>query len=461
MLAALAENKTTRIALAQSSLGWFCQIYLKHYITSATPPFHWELFDELQNEERSYLLLMAFRGSGKSTVAALAYPLWCAVTGRKKFILLAGDTHTQAKQHISNIIYELENNKILQDDWGPFKSDEEWTAINIVLKNGGRIMSRSRGQKTRGLRHLQYRPDLIICDDVENNEVVRTKEQRDKTEEWFLSEVIPAMDTIDGKLVLIGNLLHLDSLLARQRARITGSNIGIVHEYPLVNKITGASEWPAKYPQHALDKLKRQVGERFYLREYLLKVIPEEGQVVRQLHYYKGPLPSAPEAVAIGVDLAISQKQTADYSAINAMAKCDNGKFYNLSNEAGRWSFNDTLQQINLTYERYRALYPNISVLLGVENVGYQQSAIEEITRRYHLPVEEIKRTMDKRARLQVIEPYLTSGEVLLRQDEDADVANEILNFGIEQYDDRMDALEISINMLLNSGGPNVYILGA
>ena len=42
------------------------------------------------------------------------------------------------------------------------------------------ILARSRGQKVRGLRHLQFRPRLVIVDDPEDGEWVRTKENRDK-----------------------------------------------------------------------------------------------------------------------------------------------------------------------------------------------------------------------------------------------------------------------------------------
>ena len=54
--------------------------------------------------------------------------------------------------------------------------------MNCVLDNGVCILSRSRGQKIRGLKHRQHRPKLVIGDDVEGLDWVRTQENRDKSD---------------------------------------------------------------------------------------------------------------------------------------------------------------------------------------------------------------------------------------------------------------------------------------
>jgi hypothetical protein len=59
------------------------------------------------------------------------------------------------------------------------ESDEDWQAMNCVLDNGMRILSRSRGQKIRGIKHHQRRPKLIVADDVEDLDWVRTQENRE------------------------------------------------------------------------------------------------------------------------------------------------------------------------------------------------------------------------------------------------------------------------------------------
>ena len=126
-------------------------------------------------------------------------------------------TRNQAKQQMMNMRKELENNKMLKGDLGPFQEehDSEWGSSSLVFSNSGaRITVASVEQSIRGIRHGEYRPDLIICDDVENLASTKTKEGRDKTYEWLTGEIIPAGD-VKTKIVLVGNLLHEDSLLMR------------------------------------------------------------------------------------------------------------------------------------------------------------------------------------------------------------------------------------------------------
>ena len=121
------------------------------------------------------------RESAKSTIAVLGLPIWAIISDRAKFPIIVSDTGIQAKQHIYNLKDELENNKELIRDWGPFQKQEEWTSTNIVIPNyEARIVARSTGQKVRGLRHKQYRPDLGIFDDLENIQSIRTKERSEE-----------------------------------------------------------------------------------------------------------------------------------------------------------------------------------------------------------------------------------------------------------------------------------------
>jgi predicted phage terminase large subunit-like protein len=71
-------------------------------------------------------------------------------------------------------------------------------------------------KRMRGRRHGPYRPDLVLLDDIENDENVRSPEQRDKLERWLTRTVLklgPANDTMD--VFLIGTILHYDSVLSR------------------------------------------------------------------------------------------------------------------------------------------------------------------------------------------------------------------------------------------------------
>jgi hypothetical protein len=177
------------------------------------------------------LEIIGFRGCAKSTLASLALVLWAALEHPDKypFIIMLADTRSQASINAGSVQHELRNTELILRDYGHLKykkidnprpeptleSDEDWQPINCVLDNGVRILSRSCGQKIRGLKHRQHRPSLVVADDVEDLDWVRTQENRDKSDRWMRGNVLPYIDEHDGRRVIIGNWLRTDGLMAR------------------------------------------------------------------------------------------------------------------------------------------------------------------------------------------------------------------------------------------------------
>src|SRR5690606_6344483 len=74
----------------------------------------------------------------------------------------------------------------------------------------------STGQALRGRNWQGNRPDLIVCDDLEDAKTnAATEEQRTKLRDWFASVVMPLGDPKGEKtaLVVMGTTVHFDSLL--------------------------------------------------------------------------------------------------------------------------------------------------------------------------------------------------------------------------------------------------------
>lgn len=400
-----------------------------------------------------FLEIIAFRGSAKSTIAMLGFVIWSIISGKVHFPVLLSDTFPQAKLHIYNLKTELENNKLLIGDFGPFGEKEEWTATNIVLpRYDARIVVKSTGQKIRGMRHKQYRPDLFLIDDIENLDMVRTQEQRNKTFRWFNGDVIPA-GTNETRYVLIGNLLHSDAIMSRIKQEIVGKlRDGVVREYPFL--INGTAIWPEKYPTgNDIEREKRKVNdERAWQREYLLKIIPEEGQEIKDdwIKYYDR-IPDLPiQHQGTGVDLAISKKETANYTAMvsgKLVMEDDKPKIYIMPNPV-----NERLSSHETT-ERARA----VSLALGgssltslwVEEVGYQKAAIEAMERA-GLPASGVRVSTDKRARLRTIATYVQNGTIVFPKSGCEDLIIQLTGFGVEAHDDLVDAFVYLIQALMN-----------
>jgi predicted phage terminase large subunit-like protein len=318
-----------------------------------------------------------------------------------------------------------------------------------------RIIGRSRGQNIRGIRHRQYRPDLIIVDDPENLKQVKKKENRDSTQQWFNGEVVPAQQSFNAKLVVIGNLLHNDGFIAR----LSRNSLFKVLKYPIVDD-DGIPLWLAKYPtkQHLTDQ-RTKVGNTAYSREYALKIVSEEDQIISEsdIHYYENELldkrdPNGKVVLKIkdggaGVDLAISEKQTADYTAMVSGIKVDleGDKLLIKPNVVKRrMNFDVTLK----TAEEVSDALPH-GARLFVEDVGYQRVAIQSLQKR-GLSVVPMRPITDKRARLQSVSPFIKDGTVMFARVGCEGLIQSLINFGIEEHEDDVDALVYLILGLIN-----------
>ena len=288
------NNRDERVYVALRSYWAFCLIYFPHYFPLKPAPFHRKLVRTLCDNAIEMVAIIGFRGSAKSTHASMAFPIWKALrtaSGKDEnnFIILINDTGAQRDLNIENIKSELEDNELLLNDFG-YKLNQNkkltWRADRLEIGNVF-ILGRSRGQKIRGLRYHEHRPSLVICDDLEDLDWVGKKANRDKTERYLVSEVIPAIKETGSKLIIIGNLLHSDALMARLKKKL---KIMTVLEFPLVKnkRVT----WLGKYPTlEAYEKQKEKISQlssTAWLREYLLKIVPEDGQVIceEDLHFY-------------------------------------------------------------------------------------------------------------------------------------------------------------------------------
>lgn len=464
------ESYEGRRESAKTLLG-FSAIYLTGYLTDPPALFHPELIRALEDEKLMRLLMIGFRGSGKSTFGSLALPLWAALEYPEKypFIILIADSSRQATLNISAIKHELETNVGIKQDYGEIKGNviedfalkgegEEWQKQNIVLSNGVRILARSRGQKVRGLRHLQYRPKLVVVDDPEDGEWVRTKENRDKTARWLHSEVMGGLDARHGKLVVIGNLLHMDALLSRLKAPDTGFK---ALEFPLIDA-EGKCTWPAMYPtEQSLRDKERDMGAIAWQREMLLKIVSDDEAIIKpeDIHYYdERPKNAVASIKGHGIDLAISQKEGADYTSITSgeVFYVEDQPPYN-AGDVPKVFIRPNPYNEHVTFHEFLKHVRTIpgelkgANLFFVEDVQYQKAAIQEME-RLMLAVTPMRPTTDKRSRLQVIAPYIKNGTVLFPRTGCEQLLGQIFNLGIESHDDLVDSFVWLIQGLVEAG---------
>ncbi len=455
----IRSDRKVRMATAERSHEWFFSLYLGEYLMYPSAPFQQEIFELTEDPSVNHAVIVAFRGSGKSTIVTMSYPIW-AILGlqQKKFVLLLSQTQSQARMHLANIKREFESNELLRADYGPLEeSSDEWGSTSLVLSRyGARISAASTDQSIRGIRHGKHRPDLIICDDVEDLMSVKTFESRNKTHNWLTGEVIPAGDN-KTKLIMVGNLLHEDSLLMRVKSRFdTGDMDGVFKAYPVVSD-DGQIAWPGKYPDlSAIEIARRKIGnDRAWLREFMLKIVPDEDQIIlpEWIRYYDNLPPEADNTLrykAAGIDLAISELTYNDCTAMLSAEVHGYGeelKVYILPNPIN--SHMSHLKTLEKAHELVARLGNKSNVKLFVEEIGYQGSVIEQLTKDNY-KAEGVKvRGRNKRARLISVSHLIEGGKVVFPRYGSHQLLQQLLGFGSERYDDLVDALSILLEKIL------------
>lgn len=457
LIAKIIADRATRVAVAFESHLWFFVLYFSHHLFYRLADFQKEIFSLTQDKLNELVVITAFRGSGKTTIIAQSFPIWAIVgTKQKKYVLIISKTMEQAKQIFKNIKSELETNVLLKADLGPFYEDnEEWKSYSLVLsKYGARITAVSTEQSIRGTKHGSKRPDLIILDDIEDLNSVKTRESRDNLYRWFKGDIVPLGDR-GTQIYIIGNLLHRDSFIQRcKRDIVEGGVPGIYKAYPITND-TNEILWPGKFTcMEDVIKLEKSIGDNIaYQREYKLVPLAEDSAIIKPdwIQYYdeiSEPADSLRYAIT-GVDPAIATKATSDFTAMvtaKVFGYKEKLKIYILPNPLNyKAEFPETLNILKQVQKEYKSR-------ILIESNGFQKAFIQ-LLEHENIPAEEVGNYgTDKAARLRMISTLIKNGTVLFpKNDPNTELLiTQMIYLGVESHDDLVDALTIILTKIID-----------
>ena len=186
------------------------------------PDFHAELtgiLNVVSNQEINKRIAWAApRGHAKSAYLSNAFPLHEIVFQKRRYILIISETDSMSKKFIEYISDSLKFNELLREDFGELlskntKMNERDNQEAFLTFSGTLVESSSMGKQMRGKRNGAYRPDLVICDDLESAKNTNTPELREKNLHWFNSVVMPIGDPDRTAFVYMGTAVHQSGLL--------------------------------------------------------------------------------------------------------------------------------------------------------------------------------------------------------------------------------------------------------
>lgn len=434
--------------------GWFIA---RPYFPLETPPFHKEILDLISNKDNRRVGVIAPRGHAKSTTVDMTYPLWAGCFEQEEFVVIISDTYTQAAEFINALKDEFENNPKIKWLFGNMKGDD-WQDGEFVLSNGIKYAAKGSGMKIRGIRHRHTRPTLLIFDDIENDENIKSAEQRQKLYHWFTKAAIPALAR-GGRAVVIGTILHFDSLVNKVMKQQDIFKSWQTRVFYAITTDEDGTEH-ALWPEHrSLEKLKSMrdnpndqefVGSIAFAQEYQHKPFSEEDAIVKpdwikECEPSQAPDEYSRQARVLTVDPAASERQTADPTAMIVADLGADGNVYVRAIRNQRTSPSITAETIQNLYETYQ---PQV--------VGIEQGALGLVFRDLlaGLPVIGLKPDKDKVRRLLAVSRFFEAGKVFLVKDIQNGQAlrEQLIEFPKGTHDDMVDAIVYAIRMLLVDG---------
>jgi len=246
-------------------------ILFRHRHPNLTPPYIADMIQAWHDDAQRWVLFEVFRGGAKSTTAEEAILIKAAFREIKNY-LIVGATKDRAFERLHAIRYEIEQNDVLAEIFGDLRGST-WGDGELVLSNGVRLLAMGKGQSLRGVKYLDARPDGVFADDLEEPEDVRTPEARSRTLDWFLFDLIPALDVNRAHARVAATPLDPEALPC-QLVRA-----GWVHKkYPVeYNDAAGnrAATWPDRVPLSMIDEIKANAVKVGKLRQYNMEYMCE------------------------------------------------------------------------------------------------------------------------------------------------------------------------------------------
>jgi predicted phage terminase large subunit-like protein len=427
-------------------------LFLGHLFPKKTPQFHIEIY-QLLNEKR--LAIAAPRSFAKSTILSLIYPLWLALfSDKKEDIVITSSTSALAEEWLRRIKNELEMNENLVALVGNQQSNK-WANDHIILKNGNQIRAKGRGYQIRG-----FRPTRVVVDDMEDDEGVRSAEQREYLREWFFKALVNTLEQ-DSQIIVIGTLLHPASLLSD----LLKNEFWMSRIYKALNE-KEESLWEDKWPAEALKMRRREIGTLRFEAEYQNNPLAAlDGKWKPEWCQWYDNKELADLYVITTIDPAVSQKESADYTAIVTLGlSMEEGKRkrYVLDARQGRWSIKETTEEIIQAWKRYS------SQMIWIEEFGFQQALRQYMDaecerQQITLPINRIqlgrgwfKKAKDKVTRLLAVTYLGEQGLVYIKRGQN-ELYDQLITFPWADHDDLVDsftyALHASVEVEREGGG--------
>jgi len=466
-----------------------------------------EIMDEVSTTKRNAKTAVAApRSHAKSTYLTKGFPLHQVVYRKRKYIIIISETPSVSGPNLEWLATQLKHNAKLRADFGPLLSERQqenvrdnseefiaWEDRDGSKRQLTKVEASSTGKALRGRNWQGSRPDLIVCDDLEDGKTnAATEEQRTKLREWFQSVVMPLGDPKGEKTAIIymGTTVHFDALLMRilykrsdfttkvYRALIDPPTRGdlweacraIYQDHENVNRKADAEAfytanydamnegvrvlWAEFQPIWKLMTWKWDNSSKAFNTEYQNNPLDEESMIFNPATFTywdennaQRQFRHAEYIISMGIDFAMG-KQRGDYSAIVVTAKHRETGVYYVVDAWGDRVHPDKFLEIIV--EKVKHYVPDV---IGAEAQAAQEFFVDKL-RDYlqaigfpaHNRVKKVYQRSRKELRIEALLPDIESGKIRFSKAHML-LIEQYERYGQGAHDDLPDAHEISIRV--------------
>ena len=460
-----AVEKEQRIRRLQKDYAAFCEYYFPHFLQQRdkvtgevvrivhNAPFHNAAAQKVKNTPNLKAVFKWPRGHAKSTHMDIFTPLWLMFQPKRliDFMVVVGKSEDSANRLLGDIQAELQYNKRIIADYGKQMSMGDWTEGEFTTKDGVHFLACGRGQSPRGLRKRESRPDYIVIDDLDDDELCRNPRRVREMTDWVKEALFGALDVGRGRFIMVGNLISKTSVLA-DICKTKGVHVS---EVKAVDN-EGNPTWREKWTKEEARTYAEFVGYRAWEKEMMHNPIIE-GTVFKQewIKYAKRPAWRDFDELVLYIDPSWKSKKTNDTKAAKLWGKYKS-QLWHLRAFVRKAS---VAELVRWCYDLYEwSLEQNIPIRFMMEASFMQDIILDDFTiegnlRGYQLPITGDKRKKpDKFQRVEAISPLWERGFVFydISQKDDPDMQAGIaqtLAFekGMSGNDDAPDADEGAI----------------
>jgi len=402
MTSSISPQKLEVLKLAETKVALLSKrdpvTFARYHLNFAPDP--WQ--EKFLRSHAPRICLNCSRQSGKSTsVAVLA--IWEAIYKPKSTIVLDSPSLRQSQE----LMMKFSEFLSLVDQSVKLDSD---TKLSVRFANGSRVIALPGSEKTiRGISAVT----LLVLDEAS------------RIPDELYGAVRPMLAVSKGRLVLMSTPFGEQGFFYETWAKSPGWE-----------KIEVPWDQCPRISPEFIEEERRERGSAWVAQEYECKFIAAGAtRIQRAWLKYEDHPPSQGMKIALGVDLAISEKEAADYTAGAVLGRDQNGNLHILDVQRIRGSFSQQIEFIKQLAARWKPL------VVGIEDVAYQKALIQQLAAQTSLNVRGIKPISDKVSRFAPMEARYELGQVYHTRGLSQEFEAELLSFPIGNHDDQVDAL--------------------